>query len=577
MVLKISRSLLWLERWSIYGLLIGLIGGISAVIFSLLVSAVESLLILQVVGDIATRSTISTIHCLIPLVVALGGLISGIIVYTFAPEAEGHGTDAVISSVHLLWGKIRRRVPIVKIISSAITIGTGGSAGKEGPIAQVGAGFGSWLADTLNLNDEDRRTMVLCGVAAGIAAIFRAPLGAAIFAIEVLYRRDMEIPALVPTVISSIVAYSVFVSFMGSTRVFHVPTYEIPSLYTLCFYALLGVILGVLALVYVKVFYSMRDSIFRRLPGPKILAPTLGGLSTGLLALLYPQILGPGYEWIQHAILGDLDPYLMIILAFTKILATSFTIASGGSGGVFAPSLFIGAMMSGALGRLLHTVFPKIDPTSFTVVGMAAFFAGAAKVPLASILMVAEMSGSYELLVPAIIASVISYTISGKSTIYESQVRSRIESLSHLSEVSLSILRSIRVGDIMTRNVTVISPKDRAIDVLKLSRENGHSGHPVVLNGKLVGIVTHRDIMKIDPSKLDRILVEEIMTRNLVTTTPEETLDVVIDKMYRHGVGRLLVVDPECPQKLIGIVTEKDIIRTYEELIHEYLKSHPKP
>ncbi|RLE86324.1 MAG: hypothetical protein DRJ49_07995, partial [Thermoprotei archaeon] len=139
------------------------------------------------------------------------------------------------------------------------------------------------------------------------------------------------------------------------------------------------------------------------------------------------------------------------------------------------------------------------------------------------------------------------------------------------------ILRSIRVGDIMTRNVTVISPKDRAIDVLKLSRENGHSGHPVVLNGKLVGIVTHRDIMKIDPSKLDRILVEEIMTRNLVTTTPEETLDVVIDKMYRHGVGRLLVVDPECPQKLIGIVTEKDIIRTYEELIHEYLKSHPKP
>ena len=576
MTFKIPRSLMWLEKWSVYGLLIGIVGGISAVVFSLLVSTIESLFILQLIDSATVRFPIITIHYLTPLVVALGGLISGIIVYTFAPEAEGHGTDAVISSVHLLWGKIRRRVPIIKIISSAITIGTGGSAGKEGPIAQVGAGFASWLADTLNLSDEDRRTMVVCGVAAGIAAIFRAPLGAAIFAIEVLYRRDMEISALVPAVISSIVAYSVFVSLMGSTRVFYVPTYRLPSFYILPLYVLLGVILGVIALIYVKIFYGMRDGIFRRLSGPKPLAPTLGGLFTGLLALLYPQILGPGYEWIQHAILGDLDPYLMIILAFAKILATSFTIASGGSGGVFAPSLFIGAMLSGALGQLLHAVLPEIDPTSFIIVGMAAFFAGAAKVPLASILMVAEMSGSYELLVPAIVTSVVSYTISGRWTIYESQVRSRIESLSHLSEVSLSILHNIKVKDVMTKDVTVVSPKDRAIDVLKLSREDGHSGHPVISNGKLVGIVTHRDIMKVDPSKLDRVLVEEIMSRNIVATTPEETLDVVIDKMHRHGVGRLLVVDQECPQKLIGIVTEKDIIRTYEKLIHERLKPHLK-
>ena len=329
---------------------------------------------------------------------ALGGLISGLIVFNFAPEAEGHGTDAMIDSFHRKKGVIRRRVPLIKTIASAITIGSGGSAGKEGPIAQIGAGFGSFLASVLKVSDRERRIMLLAGAAGGIGAIFKAPLGAALFATEVLYRKeDFEFEAIIPCTLSSIVAFMVFTFHDGNATVFHIPAFSLATPGQLPFYAVLGVLCALVAFPYIKFFYGSRDRFFRRLNIPKSIKPAIGGLMVGIIALFLPEVLGGGYPWMQSAIDGHLAIRLMAVLIVAKIAATSFTISSGGSGGVFAPSLFIGSMLGGAFGNLCQRFFPHIitEPGAFVLVGMGGFFAGVAKVPIAALIMVAEMTGGY--------------------------------------------------------------------------------------------------------------------------------------------------------------------------------------
>lgn len=264
---------------------------------------------------------------------ALGGLLSGLLVYLVAPEAEGHGTDAMIESFHQRGGHIRKRVPLVKIVASAVTIGSGGSAGKEGPIAQIGSGFGSFFATVLKLKPRDRRLLVLAGAAGGIGAIFRAPLGAALFAPEVLYREtEFEYEAILPCIISSIVAYSVFTNVYGRRAIFSPGTVDF-TLPELIPYALFGVVCALVGFVYIRVFYGLRDRFFNPLGIPRLVKPALGGLMVGAVAFLFPQIMDGGYGWVQAALEGKLFWGTMLLLAFLKILATSCTISSGGSGG----------------------------------------------------------------------------------------------------------------------------------------------------------------------------------------------------------------------------------------------------
>ena len=238
---------------------------------------------------------------LVPLV--LGGIASGILVFGFAPEAEGHGTDAVIKSFHHLLGKIRRRVPVVKAVASAITIGSGGSGGREGPIAQIGAGFGSYLADALKLRPQDRRVMMIAGVAGGIGSIFRAPLGAAFFAAEVLYSEpEFEYKALMPGLISAITGYSIYSSYAGWGYLFNVPHIDFHQPEQLLLYALLGLVCVVVGLIYPTLFYGIRDHFFHRLPVPPMARPAIGAALLGLLAVVFPESLGMGYGYIQQAI-----------------------------------------------------------------------------------------------------------------------------------------------------------------------------------------------------------------------------------------------------------------------------------
>ncbi len=374
---------------------------------------------------------------LVPLATTLGGLLSGFLVYTWAPEAEGHGTDTVVKAFHRSGGFIRARVAPLKLIASAITIGSGGSAGREGPTALIGAGTASIYAGLAHRPDEKRQILVLAGMAAGLSAIFRSPIGAAFFAIEVLYgSMEFEAGALLYTILASIVAYAVNGLFVGWRPLFYFPS-TLTNLHVLdyAWFGVLGVAAGLVATLIPSAFYRLRDA-FRALPLPPALNPAIGGLAVGLLALKFPQILGGGYGWIQEAIDGRLILRLLIVLLFLKIAAFAFTVSSGGSGGVFAPTLFVGAMLGGSLSSLAH-----LPSAIFVVVGMAATFGAAARVPIASLIMVTEMTAGYQLLAPAAFAVLLGYLVQTQlssrlkyKSLYEAQVAGRAQSPSRYVE-----------------------------------------------------------------------------------------------------------------------------------------------
>jgi len=368
---------------------------------------------------------------LIPVATTVGGLLSGLLVYTFAPEAEGHGTDTVVKAFHRAGGFIRARVAPLKLVASAITIGSGGSAGREGPTALIGAGVGSIYATLGHRNDQERGYLVLMGMAAGLSAIFRSPIGAAFFAVEVLYSNmEFEASALLYTMLAGVVAYGVNGLFVGWKPLFFFPAGQSPlSAPSYAWFGVLGVAGGLVATLLPVVFYRIRD-LFRALPIPAALNPAIGGLGVGLLALKFPQILGGGYGWIQEAIYGSIAVKLLLILIFLKILAFALTVSSGGSGGVFAPTLFVGAMLGGFLASLVH-----LPAAAFVIVGMLAVFGAAARVPIASLVMVTEMTGGYQLLPAAAFAVLVSYLVQTRlsarlkyHSLYEAQVLGRSQS-----------------------------------------------------------------------------------------------------------------------------------------------------
>ncbi len=304
-----------LQKWVIFSIVIGIVSGFGAILFYLGLGTLTNYALggiggyypptpggePSVFGHPATK-----INWLLFLLPATGGLIAGIIIYTFAPEAEGHGTDAVIDAYNNKRGFIRKRVPLIKAISSIITIGSGGSAGREGPIAQIGAGFGSTFASFLKLSDRDRRIMVICGTAAGIGSIFKAPLGGAIFAIEVLYKSDLETEGLVPAFISSTVAYSIFSSFFGWGHIFTTPGFNFNDPRELVFYGILGILCAITAILFVVIFYGLRDKVFKPLKIKSHFKPAIGGLLVGAIAIYLPEVMGTGYGWTQIAINGEI-------------------------------------------------------------------------------------------------------------------------------------------------------------------------------------------------------------------------------------------------------------------------------
>lgn len=506
------------------------------------------------------------------LVPALGGLLSGLIVYTFAPEAEGHGTDAVIRAFHRMRGVIRARVPLVKMVASSITIGSGGSAGREGPIIQIGAGFGSALASLLNLSDRDRRILLVCGMAGGIGSIFRSPFGGAIFGIEVLYKRDYEVEAIVPAFISSITAFIIFEFIIGHIAktsfgmlpIFSIPNFTLRSPVEMFLCVPLGLFCGAVGMLYIKTFYTVHDA-FKKLNISPYLKPILGGLITGIIGFYVPQVLGMGYGYVQEAIHGKLPIYIIVAAIFGKILATSFTIGSGGSGGVFAPSIVIGSMVGAFFGYVSNSIIPITQPESYVLVGMAAFVAGVAKTPIAAVLMAIEMSGGYNLLPSLLLASTVAYCITGDKTIYCEQVKTKVESPAHRGEFSVDILQNIRVGEAMTpaEAVVTVSPNTTVLEILSIIEKTGHIGFPVIDGGKLAGIITFEDVEKVPIEERSKAKVSDVMSRRLIVTYPDESLEEALMKLASYDIGRLPVVSREDETKLLGLITRSAIIRAH--------------
>jgi CIC family chloride channel protein len=440
---------------------------------------------------------------LVLVTVTLGGLIVGVFVEWLAPEAEGHGTDALIRAFHRSGGALRGRVAPVKLAASAITIGSGGAAGREGPIALVAATIGSWYAGITGRDERDRRLLMLVGAAAGLSAIFRSPIGAAFFVIEVLYvDMEFESRAMLYAMLAAVMAYALNGLFVGWGALFVVPQVNRlrgPADYG--WYALLGVVAGLFSTVQPLVFYRTRD-LFRALPVPRWLKPAIGAALTGVIILAYPQVIAGGYGWIQRAIDGGLTVGTMAMLSVAELIAMSFTVASGGSGGVFAPSLFMGAMLGGAIASGAG------EPTApFVVVGMAAVFAGAGHVPVSSMFMVTEMTGGYTLLVPAALAVMLSYliqiTLSRRMRyrgIYEAQVASRGDSPAHHTqhlEIALRILREkhpVRIeqlGEIdlvtlLRSGIPVELPDDFRLFVGVLRKDSPLAGTTVSASGRAV-------------------------------------------------------------------------------------------
>jgi CIC family chloride channel protein len=560
------------RKWVTICVLIGVAAGLGSAIFYWLMTEATILMLGLAAGYIppapsgegATMVSSIARPWVLPLITAFGGLLSGLLVYGFAPEAEGHGTDAAIDAFHNKEGRIRRRVPVVKAIASAITIGSGGSAGREGPAAQIAAGTASALSDLFNLSVSERRIAVAAGIGAGIGSIFKAPLGGAILSMEILYRRDFEYEALLPSFIASVVGYSIFASLSGWAPIFGggvVPHFDRAA--DLISYAILGVACGLGGIAYGRSFYYLRD-LFKSINIPRWSKPAIGGFLTGIIGVFLPEILGTGYGWLQFAIYGDfvvLPVTIMLAIMVLKILTTGLTIGSGGSGGVFAPGLVIGGMLGGVLWSILHS-FPAITPESsstFVIVGMMALFGGIAKVPMAVILMVSEMTMDYSLLIPSMLTCSIAYFITGNNYIYEMQVDARTQSPAHQHEYSVLLLKSLKVKDAMTKNVLTAKPHSTVDEIANMLKSEDIHALPVVDDGRLMGIVAKRDVIDAIFDKQPDAPVMQIMSSRLILTYPDESLFDAMNKMLINDIRQLPVVKRDSPDEMIGMLSIDDV------------------
>jgi len=564
-----------LRQWAPVVIIIGITAGIGSILFCMAIDwatkfflgcgagftpPVPATIGDTVITDIGRRWAI-------PLVTTLGGLVSGLLVYKFAPEAEGHGTDTSIDAFHNKNGIIRKRVPFLKLVASAITIGSGGSAGKEGPVALISAGIGSSVARLFKLTAHQRRIAVAVGIGTGIGAIFKAPLGGAILSAEILYMHGFESGVIIPSFISTTIGYSIFASWQGFTPIFGEHTslvFSSPT--TLLSYAILGLLCGIIGILYVRTFYGVRN-LFRKIKIPNYYKPAIGGLVTGLVGLILPQTLGMGYGWLQLSMdYGGIALSVMIALVFAKIVTTSFSIGSGGSGGVFAPGLVIGGMLAASLWTIGHNLggIPlPATPAPFVIIGMMALFGAVAHAPVAVIIMVSEMAGSYTILPASMVAVGLAYLIIGKNTIYESQVPFFAQSPAHKYEFISPLLKEIPVKQAMLTRWNHIKPTASVEDACKML-EASRINLPVISMDRIVGIVAKEDTWQLPPSVRDATKVETIMSTDLITIGPTEMLEQALELMVNKSISTLLVVEPSNPTKLLGLVTRNSIIKAYE-------------
>jgi CIC family chloride channel protein len=552
--------------------IVGVIAGLGAVAFRWLIKEFQ---LLFFEGGASVLSALGDYYVI--LIPAAGGLLVGLLVHFGAREAKGHGVPEVMEAVAIRGGRIRPRVAVVKSLASSICIGSGGSVGREGPIVQIGASFGSAVGQWFRLPEDWVRTLVLCGAAGGISATFNSPIGGALFALEVIQRR-VVVRNLAPVVISSVVADIVALRFLGEHPSFTIAPYSVVSYWEMLPYLLLGVLCAFAAIGFIRLLYKCED-IFNAFKVPEYLKPAAGGILIGIIGLYSHDLFGVGYGdtcWVSHmsvdqALVGEIGLVALFTMGALKIVATSLTIGSGGSGGVFAPSLFIGSMLGGGFGILVHHLFPAITATSgaYALVGMGAVFAGAAAAPITSIIMLFEMTRDYTLILPLMLAVVTSTFITqrlGRESIYTLKLMRRGVDIHRRGQAD--IMKTITVGEIMTRNFPTVSPKISIPELVEMLEETGHHGFPVVdEDGSFCGVVTLEDVEHAPTSDEPNLTVEDIAMKSPLTAYPDQTIYEVLARFGGWEVGRIPVVDRLDSKKLLGVLRRHDIIRAYTRTI----------
>jgi len=571
--------------WGIVlAILVGLLAGLGAVAFRWMIRGFGWLFFNR--GAVLFDSLGEYYVIILPVI---GGLILGPIIYFLAREARGEGPPEVMESLLVKGGRIRQRVAAVKAVASSICIGSGGSVGREGPIVQIGASVGSTLGQWAKLPEDWVKTLVLCGAAAGISATFNAPIGGVIFALEVLERKFIG-RNFGFIVISSVTADIVAHQFLGADPSFVIPYYTMSTHWEVGFYVALGIMCAALAFLFVRFFFRCQDFFSLNLSRiPPYLKPAVGGLAIGLMGYFYPQIFGVGYgrsygvggELLQTgavdmALLGQLGLITLVALLFLKMLATSFTLGSGGSGGVFAPALFMGSMVGGIFGLGVHWLFPTLTGTqveasaAYALVGMGAFFGAAVRGPMTAIILLFEMTRNYELMLPLMTAVIVSAFVSrslSRESIYTQGLIRRGVDIHRRQEVD--VLSAIKVGSIMTPNFPSVPPSMPLPELLEKLHQSGHHGFPVVdHNGDLFGCVALQDVeTAMSREKRTDLTTGDIANKSPIVAYPDQSIHDALAQLGGRDVGRIPVVDRRNPKKLLGVLRRHNVVDAYTRML----------
>jgi CIC family chloride channel protein len=554
-------------------LVVGLGAGLGALVFRRLIEMVQF-----VSFDWLPRITEGWGPAYIIIAPTIGGLLVGPLIYFFAREAKGHGVPEVMEAVALRGGRIRPVVALVKSLASSLSIGTGASVGREGPIVQIGSTIGSSVGQAMHLSDDRVRNLVACGAAGGIAATFNSPIAGVIFALEVILG-DFSVKSFGTVVLASVTASVVGRAAFGDIPAFEVPQYTLNSLWEYPLYIALGIVSALVGVLYVRSLYASEDLFDRWKSVPEWSKAAIGGLILGAMVLAYrevpglgfdhmPHVFGVGYETIESGLLGNKVILAMLALVVLKILATSITIGSGGSGGVFAPSLFIGSMLGGSMGLIFAHLIPGVPgpPGAYALVGMGAVFAGATHASMSAVLIIFEMTGDYKIILPLMLAVVTSTLISSallnRESIYTLKLTRRGVRLRRGRDTD--VLESVQVSEVMSQTVT-LPPETPLGGLDEFFIKSNRNAFPVVDDDRhLVGIISLTDVRRaLESGDISRMTVADAMTSELVTAFPNEGLDTVLRRMAPRDLSRLPVVTREDPKKLAGVIRRNDVVRAY--------------
>ena len=554
---------------------IGLVGGYGAVGFRLLIVQLQ-LWIWRPQGPISDSGGLLEWVRELPwwwvvAAPALGGLAVGWIVDTFAKEARGHGVPEVMEAVALRHGRIRPRVVAAKTIASGICIASGGSVGREGPIVQIGSAIGSTVGQFLKVSPRRLRTLVGCGAAAGIAATFNAPVAGALFAVEVILG-DFGVPQFSPIVIASVVATVVSRQHLGDLPAFEIPHYSMEHPGELAAYAVLGLLAGLLAILFTRSLHTSEE-LFERLPLPAPLKAMAGGAAVGAIALLAPQVLGVGYEAMNQALTQAPGAWLLVGLLFAKVLAVSLTIGSGGSGGVFAPSLFLGASLGGAVGAVVQVWFPgAAPPGAYALVGMGAVVAAATHAPITAIMILFELTTDYKIILPLMISCIIGTLVMTRlhgDSIYTIKLRRRGVNIRDGQDVDL--LRRIPVREVMRAEMATAAPQDPLLPLLqRLYHGQENCVYVVDAEGRLTGVIAlnqMRSVLEDIGLVQNLLLAEDVALAEWPSAKAGDTLDLVLRRLDQGYRDELPVVDQ---RRLVGVVHVADVLERYRSEVFKH-------